>query len=182
MCHLGQILGRGKGTCVACEASGQNTRATARIVWPPGRPIKKKTLPLVAVAEAEVRKGKCRKARDVGGGFQHRLVNVATWSYIRAMKTVGVRELKNRLSEYIRQVRAGEAVLVTDRGEVVAEIGPPGRAVLDDAVPPGLAALASRGLATLGAPGDAMLYPALPRGRRQRHRAAQLLEQERGDR
>lgn len=98
------------------------------------------------------------------------------------MKTVGVRELKNRLSEYIRQVRSGEAVLVTDRGEVVAEIGPPGRGVVDAAVPPGLAALARRGLATLGTPGEAKVYPALPRGRRGRYRAAQLLEEERGSR
>ena len=41
------------------------------------------------------------------------------------MKTVGLRELKNRLSEYIRQVRSGEGVLVTDRGQVVAELAPP---------------------------------------------------------
>lgn len=99
------------------------------------------------------------------------------------MKTVGVRELKNRLSEYIRQVRSGEGVLVTDRGEVVAEISPPGRAIIDGAVPPGLAALARRGLATLGAPGDAKVYPALSLRRRRRHRAAQLLlDEERGER
>ena len=93
-----------------------------------------------------------------------------------------MRELKNRLSEYLRRVRASEGVLVTDRGEVVAEIGPPGRTVVDADVPPGLAALAKRGLASLGAPGDAKLYPALPRGRRRRYRAAQLLDQERGHR
>jgi antitoxin (DNA-binding transcriptional repressor) of toxin-antitoxin stability system len=99
------------------------------------------------------------------------------------VKTVGVRELKNRLSEYLRQVRSGEEVLVTDRGEVVAEIGPPGPGRLDAGVPPGLAALARRGLATLGAPGDAKLcYPPLPRGRRRRYRAAQLLDEERGTR
>jgi prevent-host-death family protein len=97
------------------------------------------------------------------------------------MKTVGIRELKNRLSEYLRQVRSGEGVLVTDRGEVVAEIGPP-RDVKDEAVPPGLAALAKRGLATLAAPGKARLYPALPRGRRRRRSAAQLLQEERGKR
>ncbi len=44
------------------------------------------------------------------------------------MKTVGIRELKNRLSEYLRLVRRGERVLVTDRGEVVAEIHRPARA------------------------------------------------------
>jgi antitoxin (DNA-binding transcriptional repressor) of toxin-antitoxin stability system len=98
------------------------------------------------------------------------------------MKTVGVRELKNRLSEYIRYVRSGEGVLVTDRGEVVAEISPPGHAAADISIPPGLAALAKRGLATLGTRGDATLYPALPRRRRGRHRAAQLLDEERGSR
>jgi antitoxin (DNA-binding transcriptional repressor) of toxin-antitoxin stability system len=54
------------------------------------------------------------------------LDNVATCSYIRAVKTVGVRELKNRLSEYLRLVRRGERVLVTDRGQVVAELRRPG--------------------------------------------------------
>lgn len=38
------------------------------------------------------------------------------------MKAVGIRELKARLSHYIREVRAGEVVLVTDRGDVVAEL------------------------------------------------------------
>jgi prevent-host-death family protein len=98
------------------------------------------------------------------------------------MKTVGVRELKNRLSEYIRQVRSGEGVLVTDRGEVVAELTSPGHAPPDPSVPAGLLALARRGLATLGAPGDAALYPALPRGRRGRRSSAQLLDHERGTR
>ena len=68
------------------------------------------------------------------------------------MKSVGVRELKNRLSEYIRQVRAGESVLVTDRGEVVAELAPPGQGTADASVPHGLLALSKRGLATIGAP------------------------------
>src|SRR3970040_281145 len=40
------------------------------------------------------------------------------------MKRVGLRELKNRLSEYVRYVRAGHAIEVTDRGEVVAELRP----------------------------------------------------------
>lgn len=95
------------------------------------------------------------------------------------MKTVGVRELKNRLSEYLRHVRTGEAVLVTDRGEVVAEIGPPGHSAANTAVPPGLAALARRGLLTLGTGAEASAYPPLPR-RRRRHRAAELLDAERG--
>jgi prevent-host-death family protein len=98
------------------------------------------------------------------------------------MKTVGVRELKNRLSEYLRLVRSGESVLVTDRGEVVAELTSPGHGTADSEVPAALLALAKRGLATLGARGDAGLYPPLPRKRKRRFTAAQLLEQERGSR
>lgn len=40
------------------------------------------------------------------------------------MKAVGIKQLKARLSEYIRLARAGETILVTDREEVVAELGP----------------------------------------------------------
>jgi antitoxin (DNA-binding transcriptional repressor) of toxin-antitoxin stability system len=53
------------------------------------------------------------------------------------MRAVGVKALKNRLSEYVRAAAAGETVLVTDRDRVVAELGPPraGRAeVLSDAL------------------------------------------------
>jgi antitoxin (DNA-binding transcriptional repressor) of toxin-antitoxin stability system len=98
------------------------------------------------------------------------------------MKTVGIRELKNRLSEYLRQVRLGESVLVTDRGEVVAEFSPPGRHLADESVPAGLIALARRGMATLASPGDGNLYQALPRSRPRRRNAAELLDEERGSR
>ena len=97
------------------------------------------------------------------------------------MKSVGVRELKNRLSEYLRAVRAGERVLVTDRGEVVAELAPPGQGHEPD-VPAALLVIARRGLVTLGAPGDAAAYPALPRRRHRKRTAAQLLDEERGAR
>ena len=99
------------------------------------------------------------------------------------MKTVGVRELKNKLSEYLRRVRLGESVLVTDRGEVVAELQPPGQRQGDPSVPAGLQSLAKRGVLTLGAPAGTDLYPVLPRrqgGRR--HSVAQLLDDERGTR
>src|SRR5918912_323608 len=42
------------------------------------------------------------------------------------VKTAGIRELKNHLSAYVREVENGETVLVTDRGRVVAELRPPG--------------------------------------------------------
>jgi prevent-host-death family protein len=96
------------------------------------------------------------------------------------MKSVGLRELKNRLSEYVREVRSGEAVLVTDRGEVVAELVPPGQGGEEHGVPAALVALARRGYVTLGLPKDAGVYPKLPRLLK-RHSAADLLNQERGE-
>jgi prevent-host-death family protein len=41
-----------------------------------------------------------------------------------ALKTVGARELKNRLSEYLRRVKAGETVLITDRGKLIGQLSP----------------------------------------------------------
>ena len=41
------------------------------------------------------------------------------------MQSVGIKTLKNRLSEYVRAAAAGETVLVTDRGQVVAELVSP---------------------------------------------------------
>jgi antitoxin (DNA-binding transcriptional repressor) of toxin-antitoxin stability system len=48
------------------------------------------------------------------------------------MRSVGIKTLKNKLSEYVRIAAGGETVLVTDRDRVVAELGPPqaGRAEL----------------------------------------------------
>ena len=42
-----------------------------------------------------------------------------------AMRAVGLKVLKNKLSEYVRLAERGETVLVTDRDRVVAEIVPP---------------------------------------------------------
>jgi prevent-host-death family protein len=44
------------------------------------------------------------------------------------MKVIGVKALKARLSEYLRAVRRGETILVTDRDEVIAELRPASRA------------------------------------------------------
>jgi antitoxin (DNA-binding transcriptional repressor) of toxin-antitoxin stability system len=41
------------------------------------------------------------------------------------MRSVGLKVLKNRLSEYVRMAAAGETVLVTDRDRVVAELRAP---------------------------------------------------------
>lgn len=39
-------------------------------------------------------------------------------------KTVGSRELKTRLGAYLQQVQAGVTIVVTDRGQPVAELRP----------------------------------------------------------
>lgn len=50
---------------------------------------------------------------------------VATSGYLKDMRAVGIKVLKNKLSEYVRLVAGGETVLVTDRERVVAELIPP---------------------------------------------------------
>ena len=41
------------------------------------------------------------------------------------MRSVGLKTLNSKLSEYVRIAAAGETVLVTNRDRVVAELGPP---------------------------------------------------------
>ncbi len=61
------------------------------------------------------------------------------------MKAVGVKQLKARLSEYVRLVRAGESLLVTDRDEVVAELRPARRPAPASTPEDVLAALEEKG-------------------------------------
>jgi len=41
------------------------------------------------------------------------------------MERVGSREFKNRLGRYLRAVRKGQSLLITDRGQPVAKVSPP---------------------------------------------------------
>ena len=73
---------------------------------------------------------------------------MATGSYISFVRAVGLKVLKNKLSEYVRLASQGEVVLIADRDRVVAEIVPPraGRAGdLPDAL---LADMVRRGIVT----------------------------------
>lgn len=45
-------------------------------------------------------------------------------SYIVDMITVGIRNLKNSLSQYINMVKTGEKILITDHNRIVAELIP----------------------------------------------------------
>lgn len=97
------------------------------------------------------------------------------------MKQVGLRELKNRLSHYVRQVRAGRELQIPDRGEAVAELLPPRQQRLGQDVRQRLAELARRGLVTLGAPNDPRLYRRFPR-LVPRGTVKRLLDEQRSDR
>ena len=93
------------------------------------------------------------------------------------MTKVGLRELKNRLGVYIAKVRAGETVVVTDRGEIVAEISPPSRT--QNAA---LLEMARKGELRLGTPIEdrAALYTKMPRLKISVS-SAELLDAERGE-
>ena len=63
------------------------------------------------------------------------------------MRTVGLRELKNRLGTYVGHVRRGETIAISDRGRVVAELTPPSAA---DGAEAALEEMARRGEAIVG--------------------------------
>ncbi|MFM1848818.1 MAG: hypothetical protein RL417_2292 [Pseudomonadota bacterium] len=66
------------------------------------------------------------------------------------MKAVGIKALKARLSEYLRLVKAGEVILVTERDEVVAELRPARRqGVIPDDIEATMQELADKGVLTL---------------------------------
>src|SRR5438128_8927763 len=48
----------------------------------------------------------------------------ACGGHFPGMRTVGLKALKNKLSEYVRAAESGETIVITDRGRVVAEIVP----------------------------------------------------------
>jgi antitoxin (DNA-binding transcriptional repressor) of toxin-antitoxin stability system len=99
------------------------------------------------------------------------------------METVGIRELKNRLSKYVRQVAAGDVVVVTDRGRVVAELRPPGLAAGRSDIDPGLLELERRGLIRLRTQkNDRALYSRLPHVDLGGETIQDLIDWQRGDR
>jgi antitoxin (DNA-binding transcriptional repressor) of toxin-antitoxin stability system len=53
------------------------------------------------------------------------LTEEASGGYHDGMKSVGLKVLKDRLSEFVRLAAGGETILVTDRDQVVAELVPP---------------------------------------------------------
>jgi prevent-host-death family protein len=64
--------------------------------------------------------------------MREHFVDVATMLQYCSHMDVGVRALKEHLSEYLERAARGEIILVTDRGEPKAMLGPvPGRLDLE---------------------------------------------------
>ncbi len=78
------------------------------------------------------------------------------------MKAVAVEELKNRLSGYLREVKNGEVVLITDRGRVVAELRQPRFRAAVCAHDEVLKRLAAEGILMVGMPQDPRAYKRSP--------------------
>jgi prevent-host-death family protein len=64
-----------------------------------------------------------------------------------SMKTATVSKLKASLSEYLREVKAGEEVLVTERGRAIAKLTPAGSSAT---LPQHLAEMEKQGLIKVG--------------------------------
>ncbi len=65
------------------------------------------------------------------------------------MGTVGVRELKNGLTRYLRRTKHGEEIIVTERGKPIALLTPIKSAKQARSLEARLAALAAQGWLTL---------------------------------
>lgn len=65
------------------------------------------------------------------------------------MTSISHREMRNNSAEVLRRVEAGEVIVVTNRGEPVAELVPIRRSVLDDLAARGLTRPATRPVSSL---------------------------------
>jgi len=91
------------------------------------------------------------------------------------MTSIELQDLEVTLDQVLQRVRAGEDFLLTDGGEVVAELRSP-------RLPAGLYRLALRGSLILGKPNRPEIYPSLPCLGLPEGTAARLLDEERADR
>lgn len=92
------------------------------------------------------------------------------------MATATVSKLKASLSEYLRRVKAGEEVLVSERGRPIAKLVP---VTGGDALPDHLAELARQGLARVGSRRLSRAFWDLPRPRDPKGRVRRALLEER---
>jgi len=95
------------------------------------------------------------------------------------MTTATVSKLKASLSEYLRRVKAGEEVVVSERGRPIAKLVP---VTGGDALPDHLAEMARQGLVRVGSRRLSRAFWSLPRPRDPKAtvRKALLEEREQG--
>lgn len=93
-------------------------------------------------------------AQSSGIGQCATMCNMKTKRNARASDRVGVREIRQNLSVYLRRVKAGESLIVTERGHTVARLTPmrESQLELDRLVAEGLATPATRNMRDLGPP------------------------------
>jgi prevent-host-death family protein len=92
------------------------------------------------------------------------------------MTRVTVSKLKASLSAYLRRVKAGEEVLVSERGRSIAKLVPVTGA---DALPDHLAEMAGRGLLRVGSRRLSRAFWSLPRPKAPKGRVLGALLEER---
>ena len=90
-----------------------------------------------------------------------------------ARNVVGARELKTRLGSYLQRVREGRTLVVTDRGQPIAELRP---LASDDSLSAALLRLSAQGTVTLP------IRNSLPAFRPIRSRGASVADAVREDR
>ena len=93
------------------------------------------------------------------------------------MKMAAVSKLKSSLSEYLSKVKAGEEVIITDRGKPIAKIVPLGRG--EPGISPHLLMLERAGLARIGNENLPADFWKMPRPKDKRGRALFNLLRER---
>ena len=92
------------------------------------------------------------------------------------MTTATVSKLKASLSAYLRRVKAGEEVLVSERGRLIAKLVP---VTAGDALPDHLAEMARQGLLRVGSRRLSRAFWSLPRPRDPKGRVLGALLEER---
>ena len=92
------------------------------------------------------------------------------------MTTATVSKLKASLSEYLRRVKAGEEVLVSERGRPIAKLVP---VTGGDVLPDHLAEMTRHGLARVGSRRLSRAFWDLPRPRDPKGRVLRALLEER---
>ena len=95
-------------------------------------------------------------------------------------RSVGIRELKAKLSAYVRRAQAGETVEITDRGAVVAELRP--RTISLEEIDRRIDEMARQGLVTKATSTDLSLLRKWKGLGWKKGEAQKLLDEDREDR